>query len=146
MTELTTDQQSSVLLYTTAGFFPGILSFTLPKLAVISLLCRLLNPSRIHKILMWSMGGLLMANSVTCLAMLLGRCTPFRAVYDVTYPASKAKCFDPWANVGIAIYTTVCCAVADLYLAVYPAVVLSKLQMNKKKKIALSIALGIGST
>ncbi|KAI1013844.1 hypothetical protein LB503_010536 [Fusarium chuoi] len=36
-------------------------------------------------------------------------------------------------------------AFKDLYLAVYPAVVLFHLQMNKRKKIALSFALGIGS-
>lgn len=105
----------------------------------------MLNPSRTHRIFLWSMGALLMANAITCFAMLMGRCTPFQAVYDVTFPPSKAKCFSPWALVGIAIYTTVCCAVADLYLAVYPSIVLSKLQINKKKKIALSIALGIGS-
>lgn len=145
MSNLTSEQQSGVLLYTTAGFFPGILSFTLPKLAVISLLCRMLNPSRIHKILMWSMGALLMVNAVACFALLMGRCTPFEAVYDVTFPASEATCFSPWVLVAIAVYTTVCCAVADLYLAVYPSIVLSKLQINKKKKIALSIALGIGS-
>ncbi|KAI8274601.1 hypothetical protein K4K60_009537 [Colletotrichum sp. SAR11_57] len=36
-------------------------------------------------------------------------------------------------------------AFVDAYLAIYPAVVLSKLQMSLKKKIALSVALGIGS-
>lgn len=145
MADLTPAQQSGVILYTTAGFFPGILSFTLPKLAVISLLCRMLNPSRNHKIFLWSMGALLLANAITCFAVLMGRCIPFQAVYDVTFPAAKARCFDKWINVAIAIYTTVCCAVVDLYLAVYPAIVLSKLQINIKKKIALSVALGIGS-
>lgn len=91
------------------------------------------------------MGVLLMINAVACFALLMGRCTPFEAVYDVSFPASEAKCFSPWVLVNIAIYTTVCCAVADLYLAIYPSIVLSKLQINKKKKIALSIALGIGS-
>lgn len=33
----------------------------------------------------------------------------------------------------------------DLYLAVYPTIVLFKLQINNKKKIALCFALGIGS-
>lgn len=37
------------------------------------------------------------------------------------------------------------CAFADVYLSVYPAVILSKLQMNIRKKLALSIALGFGS-
>jgi hypothetical protein len=36
-------------------------------------------------------------------------------------------------------------AMVDLYLAVYPAVILYGLRMNLKKKIALSIALGLGS-
>jgi hypothetical protein len=36
-------------------------------------------------------------------------------------------------------------AFVDLYLAVYPALVLFNLQLNMKKKIALSCALGIGS-
>jgi len=33
----------------------------------------------------------------------------------------------------------------DLYLAVYPAFVLARLQMKIKKKMALASALGIGS-
>lgn len=36
-------------------------------------------------------------------------------------------------------------AAMDLYLAVYPAVILARLQMNIRKKIALASALGIGS-
>ena len=36
-------------------------------------------------------------------------------------------------------------AFVDLYFAIYPAMVLCRLQMNLKKKIALSCALGIGS-
>jgi hypothetical protein len=36
-------------------------------------------------------------------------------------------------------------AFVDIYLAIYPTVVLMKLQMNLKKKLALCCALGIGS-
>jgi hypothetical protein len=36
-------------------------------------------------------------------------------------------------------------AFIDFYLAVYPALTLSRLQMKRKKKIGLMIALGIGS-
>lgn len=32
----------------------------------------------------------------------------------------------------------------DLFLAIYPATVLWKLQMNRKKKIGLSVTLGLG--
>ena len=36
-------------------------------------------------------------------------------------------------------------AFTDFYLAVYPAVVLMKLNMSSRKKIALCLALGLGS-
>lgn len=41
------------------------------------------------------------------------------------------------------IYTALS-AFVDVYLAIYPAVVLSRLQLKLRKKIALTVALGIG--
>lgn len=45
----------------------------------------------------------------------------------------------------ILFYDTAFSAFVDVYLAIYPAIVLFRLQMATKKKIALSCALGIGS-
>lgn len=36
-------------------------------------------------------------------------------------------------------------AVTDIYLAVYPATVLMKLQMSLRKRLALTAALGLGA-
>jgi hypothetical protein len=46
---------------------------------------------------------------------------------------------------GQKLIATALSAFMDLYLAVYPAVILAQLQMNMKKKMALGVALGIGS-
>jgi hypothetical protein len=46
---------------------------------------------------------------------------------------------------GNTLTVTALSAFMDLYLAVYPAVILARLQMNMKKKVALGVALGIGS-
>lgn len=46
---------------------------------------------------------------------------------------------------GYLLLETDFSAFLDLYLAVYPSIVLYKLQMNRKKKVALCGALGIGS-
>jgi hypothetical protein len=46
---------------------------------------------------------------------------------------------------GHKLTTIALSAFMDLYLAVYPAIILAGLQMNMKKKIALGVALGIGS-
>lgn len=45
---LSQDEISGAIKYTLYGFVPGILSYVLPKLAVVNLLARLLNPSRAH--------------------------------------------------------------------------------------------------
>lgn len=50
----------------------------------------------------------------------------------------KANSPSPPRRAGFSAFT-------DLYLAVYPTIVLFKLQINNKKKIALCFALGIGS-
>lgn len=44
----------------------------------------------------------------------------------------------------LTTYAVAYSAFVDIYLAVYPAIVLFQLQLKLKKKIALSIALGIG--
>jgi len=106
MDTLTPDQMSQVLLWTIAGFFPGIMAFTLPKLAVISLLCRMLSPSRKQQIFMFGLGTLLLVNAFVCLGMLFGRCRPFRAVWDVTIPDDQKVCWDFWHIVCYAIFTT----------------------------------------
>ena len=48
--------QSAAAVWTFAAFFPGLVSFACPKLAVIALLVRLLLPSRPHFWFLWSMG------------------------------------------------------------------------------------------
>ena len=55
---LTLEQQQNVIKYTIAAFCPGILSFAIPKLAVVSLLTKLLAPSPAHRIFLWCSSGL----------------------------------------------------------------------------------------
>lgn len=106
MDTLTVGEQSQVLLWTIAGFFPGILSFSLPKLAVVSLLCRMLCPSKLNRRFMYFMSAILVINSFVCLAMLFGRCRPFRAVWDLSVPSSDKTCFSSWHAVGMAIFAS----------------------------------------
>lgn len=62
-------------------------------------------------------------------------------------------CYLHWRYVGgldvsrkrITKPLSVLSAVVDLYLAIYPTVVLLQLQMSMKKKLALCAALGLGA-
>ncbi|KXH61558.1 integral membrane protein [Colletotrichum nymphaeae SA-01] len=135
MSLLSIEQQEGAILWTTAAFCPGIMSFGLPKLAVISLLVRLMNPDRYHKWFLWWMGIWCQLTLFVTAGLLLGRCTPARSLWD--FPV-KGTCFDVNILVAYCIYAGSFSAFVDVYLAVYPAVILFGLQMAIKKKIALS--------
>ncbi|KAH6843415.1 hypothetical protein B0I37DRAFT_346927 [Chaetomium sp. MPI-CAGE-AT-0009] len=139
---LTEDQLSHAILYTMVAFVPGILSFGVPKLAVVALLTRMMNPSRLHAIIMWAVAVVCLINLMGCVAILFGQCTPTHSMWTFSV---KGECWSPMVLVNYSIYAGSFSAFADLYFAVYPAVVLCSLQLNVRKKIALSCALGIGS-
>ncbi|KAL1855269.1 hypothetical protein Daus18300_011175 [Diaporthe australafricana] len=115
---LTTQQHSNAIFWTVMGFGPGLMSFGIPKLAVVAFLTHIMNPSRIHRIIISTMG------------LLTGEALLDSMDIDL---------------VGNLVWLKDFSAFLDLYLAVYPSIVLSKLQMNRKKKVALCGALGIGS-
>ncbi|OLN83433.1 hypothetical protein CCHL11_03055 [Colletotrichum chlorophyti] len=140
---LSTQQQSAAILSTISGFPPNVLAYTVPKFAVIALLIRILNPGKKHRIVLWAMATGALALVSLCIIVLFVQCTPSHAQWDFT--VTEKSCWSPWVLVNIAIVTGAYSAALDLYLAVYPATVLMRLQMNIKKKMVLSIALGIGS-
>ncbi|KZM22003.1 hypothetical protein ST47_g6849 [Ascochyta rabiei] len=69
-------------------------------------------------------------------------CTPTQSQWDFSI---QGACWSPWILIYYAIVAGTISAVVDLYLAVYPAVVLYRLHINWKKKTVLSVALGLGS-
>ncbi|KAI4663737.1 uncharacterized protein J4E78_004155 [Alternaria triticimaculans] len=139
---LSDEQKSGAILYTLAGFPPGIFSFGIPKLAVVALLTRITNPSRKHRIFLWAMTGGCLLILFGCVIIIFAQCTPSRSQWDFSV---QGTCWSPWILIYYAIVAGTISAVVDLYLAIYPAVVLYGLQINLKKKIALSAALGLGS-
>ncbi|KAM0326237.1 hypothetical protein ACHAQA_006834 [Verticillium albo-atrum] len=138
---LSQTQQERVTFWTLVGFPMGILSFGIPKLAVVAVLTRIMSPGRCHTIILWTMAGvcnvLLALNAV----FLLGRCVPAASQWNFDM---KGTCWDPQILVRYAIATGVFSAFVDLYLAVYPGMILLNLGIKKKKKIALTVALGLG--
>ncbi|UQC79499.1 uncharacterized protein CLUP02_04979 [Colletotrichum lupini] len=139
---LTTQQKSRAIFWTVAGFPAGVMSFGLPKLAVVALLTRILNPSPWHKTFLWALSLFCLLNLTANMILLFAHCQPTQSQWDFSV---SGHCLDKWILVSFAIYTGAFGAFVDLYLAVYPALVLARLQMSIKKKAALSVALGIGS-
>jgi hypothetical protein len=138
---LSTPDLEKAIFFTTIGFIPGILSFTVPKFAVIILVTKLLNPYRWQKWIMWILAIINLSLILVTIAIVFAQCDPPRAMWTI---GIDFKCWDPI----VLVSATLCCgafsALFDFYLALYPATVIWRLHMNLKKKLFVSIALGFG--
>ncbi|KAJ5593874.1 uncharacterized protein N7459_000082 [Penicillium hispanicum] len=143
---LTQHNMEMAILLNTVSFLFGILSFTVPKIAVTAMLNRILNPALGQKILLWGLVGTATIVSCICIIILFTMCDPPKALWLVHLAMEgKATCKSSWILVDYAMFTGALSAFVDLYLAIYPVTVLLNLQMSLRKRIALSAALGLGS-
>ena len=142
------------------AFIPGIISLSLPKLAVALLLIRLLNPSKWQRWFMYFITISCIIAFVLCALFLWVQCTPTEGLWN---PTIVATCWNPSVLVNYAIFCggrqpyfgtltlwwltipIAYSAFVDFYLAIYPMTVLRGLNINIKKKIGLSLVLGFGT-
>ncbi|PYI24826.1 hypothetical protein BO99DRAFT_439069 [Aspergillus violaceofuscus CBS 115571] len=124
------------------GWIFGILSFAFPKMGVAALLHRILVPGFRMQCALWGLTGLVMAVAVANILIFFTSCDPPRALWT-TVPGST--CRSSGVIIGFATFNGVLSAFTDLSLAIYPSVVLWKLQMSLHKKLALCAALGMGA-
>ena len=133
-------QVTHVIKLTVISFVPGVTSFVAPKFAVVILLAKLLNPSRIHLVCMWVMSVVYLLLTVGMLTINFAQCTPAAAQWG----EAEGTCWDRRITVDYALTVGIVSVLLDFYLAIYPTVVLWQLQMNWKKKLAISSSLGFG--
>lgn len=100
---LSTEQQSAAVLSTISGFPPNVLAYTVPKFAVVALLVRILNPGRVHCIVLWSLATVCLVLVLLCIIILFAQCTPSRAQWDFTI--TDKSCWSPWVLINVAILT-----------------------------------------
>ncbi|KAL2257016.1 hypothetical protein VTK26DRAFT_773 [Humicola hyalothermophila] len=128
------------IYYTVVSFVPGVSSFTLPKFAVVILLAKLLDPGPWHRRVMWLISTLYFLLSAGMLVINFAQCSPASAQWN----GPHSQCWDRRITVDYALAVGICSVLFDFYLAVYPTIVLSRLQLNWKKKLGFSSALGFG--
>ncbi|ORY57256.1 uncharacterized protein BCR38DRAFT_504377 [Pseudomassariella vexata] len=135
---LTYEQQKAIRKWTMLGFTPFLLSFTIPKLATVTLLTQLLAPTRTHRIFLWFLSIFCIINMIPTVVTLFLECP-----HDIP-KNMDLKCIPISSKMYYDIYSGGFSAFVDLYLALYPAIILSKIRLSLYKKISLSAALGFG--
>lgn len=93
------------ILLNTVSFLFGILSFTIPKLAVAAMLSRILNPGWMQKTFLWLLTGTAAAVSCICIIFLFTMCDPPQALWQIHLIKEGAKCKDVWMLIDYAIFT-----------------------------------------
>lgn len=94
------------IMLNTISFLFGILSFTIPKLAVTAMLNRILNPGRLQKTFLWFLTGTLAVVSGICIIMLFTMCNPPKALWEIhLILEGEAKCMNVWILINYAIFT-----------------------------------------
>lgn len=103
---LSPERQVKVSLVNYIDFTLGIVSFSLPKLAVAALLSRIVNPNWFQRAMLWFLTGLVALASSICIIVLFTMCDPPRALWDVSLVMQgSAKCRDVQILIDYAIFT-----------------------------------------
>lgn len=81
---LSHEDQVAVTTWTYLAFCPGVMSFAMPKLAVVALLVRLMAPKKLHYWILWTMGIVvqlaLLATVGILIRVLVEKCPPFNDI------------------------------------------------------------------
>ncbi|KAJ5787089.1 hypothetical protein N7457_002079 [Penicillium paradoxum] len=143
---LETEAAETALLWNMISFIFGIISFALPKLAVAALLHRILNPNTVQRVIIWGLVSLVAIIATVNILIYVTMCDPPQALWKTSMVVrGEATCRDIWILIDYATFNGAFSAFVDLCLAIYPAIILLRLQMSLRKKIALSAAFGLGS-
>ena len=120
----------------------AVLTFGPPKLAIVSLLERLLELRAPTRIIFWSLSAVLMVSSVVLSIFWFLQCTPRAHQWDpVNVPGT---CWSPNVVLYVSYAVGVYSGVLDVLFAVFPPFVIWRLQMSRGKKIFISASLGGG--
>ncbi|KAJ5095482.1 hypothetical protein NUU61_004838 [Penicillium alfredii] len=139
------ERLKSVLLLNNVNFLFGIMSFCIPKLAIVALLDRLFKMTKVHRFILWGLAYFNFVVSAITVIIIWTMCDPPKAQWDRSLMKQGAKCRDPWILVNYSIFNGALCAFIDILLGVYPAVIVFKLHMSLRKRLALCAALGMAA-
>ncbi|KAL9604220.1 MAG: hypothetical protein Q9219_000618 [cf. Caloplaca sp. 3 TL-2023] len=120
----------------------GIMGVAIPKLAVVLFISRIVGPSKQKQI--WALYFIvitLIIFSFVAAVLLFAQCDPPNAAW---HPTEEFTCWNPNIVADYSLFVGGYSAFSDLLLALYPSFIVYKLQMSTRRKVALSLIMGLG--
>ena len=78
------------------------MAFGIPKLAVVALLTRIMNPGRLQQVILWGLAGCCMLSLAGCVIILFAQCRPVQSQWD--FSITEKTCWSPYILVNFAIF------------------------------------------
>ncbi|KAF9878827.1 integral membrane protein [Colletotrichum karsti] len=119
---LSDPQKEAILHWTIMSFAFGIFALVLPKLAVVALVNRLLQPKKAQRIFLWGL-----------------------VVFCSEMSFMTKACLGPDMAVEYSISTSAISAATNAYIAIYVAFSIRKLHFARRKRIGLVVSLSLGA-
>ncbi|OCL05428.1 hypothetical protein AOQ84DRAFT_399564 [Glonium stellatum] len=117
-------------------------TWTLPKLPVVALLVRLFQvySNNLSRVLYSLLGFLLLWNSVMTIVTFV-QCSPVEKNWN---PRVAGTCWNSKIYLGLGYFAGSYSATLDFIYAIYPMVRISKLQMERSRKILIAASFSLG--
>ncbi|KAH7303322.1 hypothetical protein B0I35DRAFT_498578 [Stachybotrys elegans] len=125
------------------GLIVGTMVLTAPVLGKISFiltLSRLSGPKL--KIFLWVLGATMASFQLVALVVQWAQCTPLEKVWNPFMP--EGECLPYQINLGLSMGSAAYSGVVDLILAAIPWFVLKDLQIKKREKMGIALAMSMG--
>ena len=119
----------------------AVWSYSLPKLAIVALLNRLLAMSSSISITFWSLAIALVGCSSALSAVWYAQCSPREHQWNRAVPGT---CLNPRVLENLSYFVVAFSIFLDFLFAAYPIFAVSRLNMARQKRIVISIALSGG--
>ncbi|RNJ58986.1 hypothetical protein D7B24_003807 [Verticillium nonalfalfae] len=94
-----------------------------------------------HRVAIWTVMGVLLADSIATVISFWFQCNPPRAIFDLELRPT-AKC--DWDITPVAVTLGVCCVISDFFFAAFPTLIVWDLKMKRKEKIFIAVSMGLG--
>ncbi|KAG8208466.1 Integral membrane protein [Trichophyton interdigitale] len=139
--ELSKEQINYTVKWVYLCEFFSIMSPGVSRIAYASLLLGILPPIKWRSRMLWTLIWIQFVVDVGTVIISFVQCRPINKFWDAGVPG---HCWAPTVQQYVGFFQGSVCSAVDLVLAVFPASLLWNLNMEMKKKISLSLLMGLG--
>lgn len=120
-----------------------IMSTGVAKISIVIFIRQILGKERSSMWFLYIMVFLLFVAKILAVAFIFGQCSPTAALWDPSL-ADTASCWDPKIQQRFCYFTACFSIFSDFVLAIFPATIIRKLQVEWRLKLSLMFYMGLG--